>query len=106
MKGGRWPRRHRCAAAAIRHMQRNDKKGARRVISEPPSTRALPLINAKEDVRQWLDHYWAKLGLPPHEQQRLAMTQDRAEFARWTGRRLNPLALGCYCYLPGTPEPG
>ncbi len=28
------------------------------------------------------------------------MTDDRQEFARWTGRRLNPMALGCYCYLP------
>ncbi len=90
----------------IRRMQRNDKKGARRVISEPPSSRVLPVINAKDDVRHWLEHYWTKLGLPQHERQRLAVTQDRAEFARWTGRRLNPLALGCYCYLPGTPDEG
>lgn len=74
------------------------------MISEPPSTRALPLIHANGDVQAWLDHYWAKLNLPAHERQRLAITQDRAEFARWTGRRLNPLALGCYCYLPGTPD--
>jgi predicted SprT family Zn-dependent metalloprotease len=81
-------------------MQKRDNKGARRVVSEPPSSRVLPLIHANEAVQGWLDHYWAKLNLPPAERQRLALTQDRREFARWTGRRLNPLALGCYCYLP------
>ena len=30
----------------------------------------------------------------------LAITQDRQEYMRWTGKRLNMLALGCYCYLP------
>jgi hypothetical protein len=88
----------------IRHMHTQAKKGARQVISEPPSTRALPVIHAHAEVLAWLDHYWAKLNLPAHERQRLALTQDRVEFARWTGRRLNPLALGCYCYLPGTPD--
>jgi len=31
----------------------------------------------------------------------VAVTQDRQEFMRWTGKRLNPMVLGCYCYLPG-----
>ncbi|HKV84996.1 MAG TPA: hypothetical protein VJN88_10595 [Ktedonobacterales bacterium] len=66
----------------------------------PPSLDHLPLVNASEDVAHWLDHYWRKLGLPTAEAGRLGVTDSRAEFARWTGRRLNPLALGCYCYLP------
>lgn len=71
-------------------------------MAEPPSMHTLPLLHTTDEVRQWLDHYWAKLQLPSHERDRLGITQDRREFARWTGRRLNPLALGCYCYLPGT----
>jgi hypothetical protein len=70
------------------------------IIAEPPAWHLLPVVHATTDVRQWLDHYWAKLQLPGSERARLAVTQDRTEFARWTGRRLNPLALGCYCYLP------
>lgn len=58
------------------------------------------MVNARPEVARWLDHYWHKLKLPAGEARRLAITDDRAEFARWTGRRLNPLALGCYCYLP------
>ena len=34
------------------------------------------------------------------ELERLAVTQDRQEFMRWTGKRLNIMALGCYCYIP------
>lgn len=60
----------------------------------------LPLVHAGEEVARWLTHYWAKLSLPAAEAQRLAVTENRAEFHRWTGKRLNPLALGCYCYLP------
>ena len=66
----------------------------------PPTLDELPLVNASVDVAQWLDHYWRKLRLPTHEAARLGVTDSRAEFARWTGRRLNPLALGCYCFLP------
>ena len=65
-----------------------------------PSLDELPLINASDEAAHWLNYYWRKLKLPASEAHRLAMTEDRQEFARWTGRRLNPLALGCYCFLP------
>jgi predicted SprT family Zn-dependent metalloprotease len=77
--------------------------GRSRPAPEPPPLHGLPVLHAPEEVRRWLDFYWHKLGLPPEEQTRLAITQDRQEFARWTGRRLNTLALGCYCYLPSPP---
>lgn len=83
-------------------MQKPTKKRAPQVVAEPPALHTLPMLHTTDTVREWLDHYWEKLGLPTSEQGRLAITQDRREFARWTGRRLNPLALGCYCYLPGT----
>src|SRR5215467_3179160 len=67
---------------------------------EPPELDVLPLINASAEVALWLEHYWEKLRLPAAEALRLAVTDDRQDFHRWTGRRLNPLALGCYCYLP------
>lgn len=67
---------------------------------QPPSVDQLPLINASVVAAQWLDHYWRKLGLPVEQANFLAVTDDRREFARWTGRRLNTMALGCYCYLP------
>ncbi len=77
--------------------------GRSRTAPEPPPLHSLPVLHAGEDVQRWLDHYWRKLGLPPEERSRLAITQDRREFARWAGRRLNTLALGCYCYLPSPP---
>jgi predicted SprT family Zn-dependent metalloprotease len=40
------------------------------------------------------------LQLPQQELAHLAVTQERREFALWTGKRLNPMALGCYCYIP------
>jgi len=67
---------------------------------QPPALDSLPLLNASDDVLRWLDHYWHKLRLPLDQAHYLGLTQDRREFAEWTGRRLNPLALGCYCYLP------
>lgn len=76
------------------------KKSDRYRPPNAPSLVELPLIHASAEAAQWLDHYWHKLKLPASEARRLAMTEDRQEFARWTGRRLNPLALGCYCYLP------
>jgi hypothetical protein len=57
-------------------------------------------VHSSKAVAHWLDHYWQKLSLPREVAGRLAVTNDRQEFARWTGRRLNPMALGCYCYLP------
>ncbi len=66
----------------------------------PPSLEQLPLINADSQAARWLDYYWRKLGLPEEQARRLAVTDDRWEFARWTGRRLDTMALGCYCYLP------
>jgi len=70
----------------------------------PPSLDQLPFVNASAEVARWLDHYWRKLKLPPQQAQFLGVTDDRQEFARWTGRRLNPMALGCYCYLPLPPD--
>nr|MBF6591466.1 hypothetical protein [Ktedonobacterales bacterium] len=55
-------------------------------------------------VEHWLGHYWRKLNLPEAQLDYLAITSERREFALWTGRRLNPMALGCYCYLPLPPE--
>lgn len=66
----------------------------------PPPLDHLPLVHTSAEVAQWLEHYWHKLNLPHEAAARLAVTTDRQEFAVWTGRRLNPLALGCYCYLP------
>jgi hypothetical protein len=83
-------------------MPTSAKKKVQKPVAEPPAWHNMPLLNGTDDVKRWLDHYWNKLGLPAAEQLRLALTQDRREFARWTGRRLNPLALGCYCYLPGS----
>lgn len=57
-------------------------------------------MHASGEVARWLEHYWHKLQLPREVADRLAVTDSRQEFAVWTGRRLNPMALGCYCYLP------
>lgn len=66
----------------------------------PPAREVLPLIHASELVDYWLAHYWRKLKLPVGHLRYLAITEDRQEFAVWTGRRLQSMALGCYCYLP------
>jgi hypothetical protein len=76
------------------------KKTKRYGSPKPPSLDLLPLVNADGGVARWLEHYWRELRLPAAEARRLAVTDDRHEFYRWTGRRLNALALGCYCYLP------
>lgn len=76
------------------------RRSNRNPAPEPPARTELPLLHASDDVGRWLDHYWHKLRLPPEQAQYLAVTQERNEFYHWTGRRLNPLALGCYCYLP------
>jgi hypothetical protein len=66
----------------------------------PPSRQADPIIHGSREIAQWLTHYWQKLQLPVQELSRLAITQDRQEYSRWTGKRLNTMVLGCYCYLP------
>ncbi len=86
-----------CVTSATQAMT---KMNDGRRIPQPPGVDLLPFVNASPDVAHWLEHYWQKLKLPPVEARRLAVTDDRSEFHRWTGRRLNPLALGCYCYLP------
>lgn len=102
LKGGsgipalaRAPRR-----ARPRHSEHMGKQTLRNRPPAPPALDQLPLVHSSEAVAQWLDHYWQKLNLPREVAGRLAVTSDRQEFAQWTGRRLNPMALGCYCYLP------
>lgn len=74
---------------------------ARRATSpSPPPRLAGPIISGSPILQHWLTHYWQKLRLPAQELSRLAITQDRREYMRWTGKRLNFMVLGCYCYLP------
>lgn len=80
------------------------RKITRFLPPQPPSLEELPIINASSHAAHWLDHYWRKLGLPVEQSHFLGVTDDRREFARWTGRRLNTMALGCYCYLPLYPD--
>lgn len=59
-----------------------------------------PIINGDQaTIQHWLYHYWEKLHLPFQELNLLAITQDRSEYTRWTGKRLNAMVLGCYCYI-------
>lgn len=80
--------------------------GAVRTTAErlpaPPPRQAGAIIHGSEVMAHWLDHYWHKLQLPDKELSCLALTQDRREFTHWTAKRLNPMALGCYCYLPAS----
>ena len=71
----------------------------------PPPRQAGPIICGSEEIRHWLDHYWQKLQLPAQELSRVAITQDRQEYMRWTGKRLHIMVLGCYCYIPAPPMP-
>jgi predicted SprT family Zn-dependent metalloprotease len=82
--------------------QAKTTSGTRR-IPDPPPFSLLPVLHGGAEIGTWIDHYWSRLGIPGAERRWLAVTQDRQEFARWTGRRLNSLALGCYCYLPQPP---
>jgi predicted SprT family Zn-dependent metalloprotease len=66
----------------------------------PPPRQVGPIIYGSPLIQRWLTHYWQKLQLPTQELSRLAITQDRREYMRWTGKRLNAMILGCYCYLP------
>lgn len=73
-------------------------------LPAPPSLQAGPLIYGDQALlERWLLHYWQKLAIPLPELRLLALTQDRFEYMRWTGKRLNTMALGCYCYLPALP---
>jgi hypothetical protein len=85
---------------ADQHASKHAKNRSRYRPPQPPARDDLPLINGSDEIGAWLDHYWHKLRVPSDQANHLAVTIDRDEFARWTGRRLNPLALGCYCYLP------
>lgn len=71
-----------------------------RPVPAPPPRQAGAIIHGSEVLADWLDYYWRKLRLPERELSHLAITQERREFSRWTGKRLNFMALGCYCYLP------
>jgi len=66
----------------------------------PPPRQVEPIINGSPLIQHWFMHYWQKLQLPIQELSRLAITQDRREYMCWTGKRLNIMVLGCYCYLP------
>jgi hypothetical protein len=66
----------------------------------PPPRQAGPIVRGSQTIQHWLTHYWQKLQLPAQELSRLAITSDRQEYMRWTGKRLNNMVLGCYCYLP------
>ena len=66
----------------------------------PPPCQGGPVVHGTQSIQDWLTHYWDKLHLPLTELNRLAITQDRQEYMRWTAKRLNTMALGCYCYLP------
>jgi len=66
----------------------------------PPPKQEEPIIHGdRSTLQRWLMHYWEKLQLPTAELRLLAITQDRQEFKQWTGKRLNSMALGCYCYI-------
>jgi hypothetical protein len=76
----------------------------RHKVPVPPLLQAEPIIHGDQVVvRRWLIHYWQKLQLPIQELCLLALTQDRPEYGLWTGKRLNTMALGCYCYIPALP---
>lgn len=73
----------------------------RRHAPAPPPRQTGAIIQASSVISHWLTFYWQKLKLPAHELNHLAITTDRQEYMRWTGKRLNLMVLGCYCYLPG-----
>lgn len=78
----------------------------RRAVPAPPLPQNETLIHGdRATVQRWLIHYGTKLLLPAHELLLLAITQDRQEFMLWTGKRLNFMTLGCYCYIPPMGHP-
>src|SRR5436305_1586053 len=74
-------------------------------VPAPPPRQPDPIIHAGQSIKDWLNHYWQKLNLPANELNRLAITQDRQEYMRWTGKRLQSMVLGCHCYLPAPHAP-
>lgn len=75
-----------------------------RPLPAPPPLQNEPLLHGDQTTLvRWLSHYGQKLQLPEHELRLLAITQDRQEFMHWTGKRLNFMTLGCYCYIPSRP---
>ena len=79
---------------------------ARSKAPDPPPIQTGPLIHGDQaSLRHWLMHYWQRLHLPLAELNLLAITQERQEFMCWTGKRLNTMALGCYCYIPAPTIP-
>jgi hypothetical protein len=81
------------------------RKKVARPAPAPPPRQDEAVLHCDEAVRRWLDHYWHKLRLPLHERASLALTQDRQEYMKWTGKRLHSMVLGCYCYLPAPAPP-
>jgi predicted SprT family Zn-dependent metalloprotease len=76
-------------------------KATRSTTPAPPPITNEPIIHGdRATLQPWLSHYWQKLQIPEAELPLLAITQDRREFMHWTGKRLNFMTLGCYCYLP------
>jgi predicted SprT family Zn-dependent metalloprotease len=76
----------------------------RHKVPVPPLLQAEPIVHGDQAVVwRWLTHYWQKLQLPAQELCLLAITQDRQEYGLWTGKRLNTMTLGCYCYIPALP---
>lgn len=79
------------------------RKVRRHAIPVPPLFQGEPVIHGDVvTLQHWLMHYWDKLQIPIDELSMLAITQDRREFALWTGKRLQTMALGCYCYICST----
>jgi hypothetical protein len=76
-----------------------------RTLPSPPLLQAGPIIHGNQELMaHWLLFYWRKLEIPKEELVLLAMTDERREFARWTGKRLDSMALGCYCFIPSPSE--
>jgi hypothetical protein len=82
-------------------------RSVRSTMPVPPPKQAVPIIHGDSAaIHPWLDHYWQKLQISSDEFALLAITQDRQEYRRWTGKRLNLMTLGCYCYLPALSRGG
>ena|SRR5256886_2771159 len=76
-------------------------RSTHKAMPAPPPKQAEPVIHGnREALHPWLEHYSQKLQIASSELALLAITQDRQEYCQWTGKRLNLMTLGCYCYLP------